>query len=380
MSIFTEQEKKGSLVVLVGIYNTKQPQEKTSEYLDELALLADTAGFIVRQRYLQKVEVPNPRTFIGSGKVTEIATWAKAEEINIVIFDDDLTPAQHKNIEKELNCKVLDRTGLILRIFSERARTSQAKTQVELAHLQYLLPRLTGLWTHLERQRGGHGTRGGAGEKEIETDRRYIRNRIAHLRQELIRIDRQSQTRRQHRHNITRISLVGYTNAGKSSLMNALCKTDIFAEDKLFATLDTTTRKITYNDTTYTLSDTVGFIRKLPHNLIECFKSTLDEVREADILLHVIDVTHPAHLEHLDVVQKTLVEINAADKPTILVFNKSDKLAEPETLWFEQSWVAKKNSPCLLVSAIQRTNLLQLHQLIVDEIHHLKETIHVGYS
>lgn len=325
--------------VLVGLITAAQTEEQVQEYLNELEFLAMTAGAQTRKRFVQKMPTPHPRTFIGKGKVEEISKYLEAhEEVNMVIFDDDLTGKQVSSLESELKVKIVDRSSLILDIFARRAQTAQAKTQVELAQLQYLLPRLRGLWTHLERQRGGIGMRG-PGEKEIETDRRIVRDKIALLKKQLEKIDRQSVTQRKSRGELIRVALVGYTNVGKSTLMNVLSKSEVFAENKLFATLDTTVRKVVYGNVPFLLSDTVGFIRKLPHHLVESFKSTLDEVRESDILLHVVDIAHPRHEEHLITVNETLEELGARDKPTLLIFNKIDlyrdvnfdALLDPET-------------------------------------------------
>lgn len=309
--------------VLVGVINSHQTEAMAREYLEELAFLAETAGAEPRAVYTQRMDVPHPKTFIGSGKLLEVRDFVKEEEIDLVIFDDELTPSQLRNIEKEMNCRILDRTNLILDIFAGRAKTAHAKAQVELAQYQYLLPRLTRMWTHLERQRGGIGLRG-PGETEIETDRRIIRDKIGRLKVQLEKIDRQMIVQRKNRGNMVRVALVGYTNAGKSTLMNLLSKSNVFAEDKLFATLDTTVRKVVVENLPFLLSDTVGFIRKLPTHLVESFKSTLDEVREADILLHVVDISHPNYEEQIEVVDATLREIGAGDTPTMLIFNKTD--------------------------------------------------------
>ncbi len=310
--------------VLVAIIEQYQTEEKTQEYLDELAFLAKTAGAEVTKRFTQKLNKPDVRTFVGKGKFEEIAEYVKKNKTDTIIFDDDLSPSQIQNIQKVLKCKVLDRTDLILDIFASRAKTAHAKAQVELAQYQYIMPRLKGMWTHLERQRGGIGMRG-PGEKEIETDRRIIRDKITNLKKQLEKIEKQKKAQRKNRGNKVRVALVGYTNAGKSTLTNLLSKSDIFAEDKLFATLDTTVRKVVIGNLPFLVSDTVGFIRKLPHHLVESFKSTLDEVREADLLLHVADITHPNVEEHIEVVNRTLSELGAADTKTILVFNKTDK-------------------------------------------------------
>ena len=315
---------KEETAVLVALINRRQSEEQTKEYLDELAFLAETLGTRTIKTVTQKLDTPDVTTFVGKGKLEEIREYVKAMNVDKVIFDDDLSPSQLRNLEKVLKTTIFDRSLLILEIFLKRAKTSQARTQVELARYQYLLPRLTRMWTHLERQRGGTATRGGAGEKEIETDRRIIRNQISVLKKKLEKIDKQKITQRKGRGNITRVALVGYTNVGKSTLMTLLSKSDVFAENKLFATVDSTVRKVVINNIPFLLSDTVGFIRKLPHTLVESFKSTLDEIREADILLHVVDVSHPGFEEQIDIVNNTLVEIDAGDKPTILVFNKMD--------------------------------------------------------
>ncbi|HEY6082302.1 MAG TPA: GTPase HflX, partial [Chitinophagaceae bacterium] len=309
--------------VLVSVITGDQTEEAVQEYLDELAFLAETAGAVTVKRFVQKLPHPESRTFIGKGKLEEIGEFIKGRDISIVIFDDELTGTQINNIEKALNVKTIDRTDLILDIFGRRARTAQAKVQVELAQYQYLLPRLKGMWTHLERQKGGIGLRG-PGETEIETDRRIVKDKISLLKKRLSEIDKQSFTQRKDRGELIRVALVGYTNVGKSTLMNLLSKSEVFAENKLFATLDTTTRKVVLNGMPFLLSDTVGFIRKLPHHLVESFKSTLDEVRESDVLLHVVDISHPQYEEQLSVVNNTLQEMGARDKPTILVFNKID--------------------------------------------------------
>src|SRR6476620_3646790 len=315
--------------VIVGIVTQNQSEEKLTEYLDELEFLTFTAGGEVIKRFSQKLERPNPKTFLGTGKMDEISTFIREKNVSTVIFDDELSPSQQKNISRELDCKVLDRTNLILDIFAQRAETSYARTQVELAQCQYLLPRLSGMWTHLERQRGGIGMRG-PGETEIETDRRIVRDRIALLKDKIKVIDKQMAVQRSNRGAMVRVALVGYTNVGKSTLMNAVGKSEVFVENKLFATLDTTVRKVVINNLPFLLFDTVGFIRKLPHQLVESFKSTLDEVREADLLVHVVDLSHPSFEEHIAVVNKTLEEIEAGNKPTLLVFNKIDLYREKE--------------------------------------------------
>ncbi|MCF8294638.1 MAG: GTPase HflX [Bacteroidales bacterium] len=371
-------------VVLVGIINQNQNEREVQEYLDELAFLAETAGGLPMRRFLQKLEVQNPRSFVGPGKLQEIIAFVKENDIQTIIFDDELTPTQIRNIEKAAECKILDRTNLILDIFAQRARTAHAKVQVELAQYQYLLPRLTRMWTHLERQRGGIGLRG-PGETEIETDRRIIRDKIAKLKEQLEKIDKQMATQRKNRGQMVRVSLVGYTNVGKSTLMNLLSKSDVFAEDKLFATLDTTVRKVVIGNLPFLLSDTVGFIRKLPHHLVESFKSTLDEVREADILLHVVDISHPNFEDQIKVVEQTLHEIDGTDKPVYLVFNKIDAFTyvqkadddltpmSRENYSLEEirnSWMAKNSEQCLFISAKKKTNLEEFKSRIYQ---HIKE-------
>lgn len=317
---------KKETAILVALINQGQSAERVKEYLDELEFLATTLGVKVRHSFTQKLDKPDIRTFVGKGKLEEIKTYVKAEKIDKVIFDDDLTPSQIRNLEKILNCQIYDRSLLILDIFLKRAQTARAKTQVELARYQYLLPRLTRMWTHLERQRGGTGTRGGAGEKEIETDRRIIRNQITVLKKKLDKIEKQQMTQRKSRQNMVRVALVGYTNVGKSTLMKLLTSADVLAEDKLFATVDSTVRKMVIHSVPFLISDTVGFIRKLPHHLIESFKSTLDEIREADVLLHVVDISHPYFEDQVEIVNSTLMEICGEQKPTILVYNKIDRI------------------------------------------------------
>src|ERR1700735_3587826 len=326
---FYDTAVKQERAVLVGVITQGETDEQAKEYLEELEFLVATAGAETVKTFTQKLQKPDRATFVGSGRLEDIKAFVTAEEIDMVVFDDELTPSQLRNIEKELQVKILDRNNLILDIFAGRAQTAQAKSQVELAQLQYLLPRLTRLWTHLERQKGGIGMRG-PGESQIETDRRLILNKISLLKEKLKLIDRQNETQRKNRVQMIRVALVGYTNVGKSTIMNMISKSDVFAENKLFATLDTTVRKVVIDNVPFLLSDTVGFIRKLPHHLVECFKSTLDEVREADILIHVADISHPSFEEHIQVVTATLAEINAADKPTILVFNKIDLYVSEE--------------------------------------------------
>jgi GTPase len=356
--------------VLVGIITDKEDKKRIDEYLDELAFLIETAGGVPLKRFVQQLERPDSRTFVGSGKLQEIKAYIKAEKIDLAVFDEELSASQIKNIEKALEIRILDRTGLILDIFAKRARTAHAKTQVELAQYEYLLPRLTRMWTHLERQRGGIGMRG-PGETEIETDRRIIRDKIALLKVKLTQIDKQMTVQRKGRGNMIRVALVGYTNVGKSTIMNQLAKAEVFAEDKLFATLDTTVRKVVIHNLPFLLSDTVGFIRKLPHGLVESFKSTLDEVREADLLLHVVDISHPDFEEQIHVVNETLTEIQSADKPVIMVFNKTDAytwkekdeddLTEPteenvSLTELKNMWIAKNNAPAIFISAKQKDN------------------------
>jgi GTPase len=369
-------------VVLIGLVGKGQDERQANEYLDELEFLADTAGAVVLKKFLQKLEMPNPVTFVGPGKLDEIKSYIKAVEADTAIFDDELSATQIRNIEKILECKILDRTNLILDIFARRAKTAHARTQVELAQYQYLLPRLTGMWTHLERQKGGIGLRG-PGESQIETDRRIILDKISLLKDQLKKIDKQKATQRKNRGKLVRVALVGYTNVGKSTIMNMLSKSDVFAENKLFATLDTTVRKITVENIPFLIADTVGFIRKLPHGLVESFKSTLDEVRESDILLHIVDISHPRFEEQIDVVGNTLKEIGASDKPTIFVFNKIDaftfvqkdeddlspKGKENITLQeWEDSWMAKKSLPSIFISAKQKQNIETFKKLIYDEV------------
>lgn len=375
--------------VLVAVIRDKQAPQQVQEYLDELEFLAETAGIETARQFTQRLPQPDSRTYVGPGKLDEIAAWCEAEGIDVVIFDDELSPSQTRNIEKVLARRVIDRTRLILDIFVQRATTAYAKTQVRLAQYEYMLPRLSGLWTHLERQRGGTGTRGGAGEREIETDRRTIRNAIGKLKEELKKIDRQMAVQRGNRGSLVRVSLVGYTNVGKSTLMNLISKSDVFAENKLFATLDTTVRKVVLDNLPFLLSDTVGFIRKLPTQLVESFKSTLDEVREADLLLHVVDISHPNFEEQIDVVKRTLQEIGAGDKPVFLIFNKIDAFtyrqkdeddltpATRENISLEEirnSWIAKANTPCIFISAREKTNIDKLRK----DLYGMVREIHAG--
>jgi GTP-binding protein HflX len=376
---------KPEKAVLIGLITSKQDENKVHDYLDELEFLLETAGAIPDKRFVQKLPKPEPRTFVGAGKLQEIAEYVKAAGIDIVVFDDELSTSQTRNIEKELGCRVLDRPLLILDIFAKRARTTTARTQVELAQYQYLLPRLTHMWTHLEKQRGGIGMRG-PGEKEIETDRRIIRDKIILLKEKLKDIDKQKVTQRKNRDELIRVSLVGYTNAGKSTVMNLLSKSDVFAENKLFATLDTTVRKVVIENLPFLLTDTVGFIRKLPHNLVESFKSTLDEVREADLLLHIVDISHATFEEQVEIATQTLSEIGCADKPSIMVFNKIDAyshvekdpfdLAPPtkENITLEElknTWMAKVNAPAIFISAKQKTNIDEFKKLLYNEVKRL---------
>lgn len=379
-----ETELKQETCVLVGVINSDQNEDQVKEYLDELAFLALTAGANTQKRFVQRLPKPNPGTFVGSGKLLEIKAYCNENDIDIVIFDDELSATQLRNIEEELGRKILDRNNLILDIFASRAQTAYAKTQVELAQYEYLLPRLTGMWTHLERQKGGIGMRG-PGETQIESDRRVIQQKISKLKKDLEKIDKQMATQRGNRGALVRVALVGYTNVGKSTLMNLLSKSDVFAEDKLFATLDTTVRKITLHNVPCLLSDTVGFIRKLPHQLIESFKSTLDEVREADVLVHVLDISHPAFEDQYDVVKSTLAEIGGDNKPTIVVFNKMDAYRDeqsdviPEEHHMElleelkQTWMAKlAGDTAIFISATEKLNIEELREILyqkVKEIH-----------
>ncbi len=374
--------------VLVGIINQYQDEEKSNEYLDELEFLAHTAGGEVLKRFQQKLDKPNPKTFIGTGKMDEVRDFVKANDVGTAIFDDELSPAQQKNIEKILKCKVVDRTYLILDIFAQRAQTSYARTQVELAQYEYLLPRLAGLWTHLERQRGGIGMRG-PGETEIETDRRIVRDKISLLKKKLKTIDKQMAVQRGNRGSLVRVALVGYTNVGKSTLMNIISKSDIFAENKLFATLDTTVRKVVIRNLPFLLSDTVGFIRKLPTQLVESFKSTLDEVREADLLLHIVDISHPQFQDHIESVNQILDEIDSNDKPCVMVFNKIDKynqeIIEDDDLVTEKSekhfslkdwkntWMNKVGDDAIFISAIKKQNIKAFRKKVYKKV----RSIHV---
>ncbi len=379
-------QKTKEKVILVGLATDKVSHEKLNEYLEELAFLVDTAGGVPEKIFTQRLHAQDSRTFVGSGKLQEIQEYVADNEIDIAVFDDELSPSQLRNIEKELNCKVLDRNHLILDIFALRARTAHAKTQVELAQYEYLLPRLTRMWTHLSKQKGGIGMKG-PGEKEIETDRRIIRDRISLLKEKLVQIDKQKATQRKSRKSLVRAALVGYTNVGKSTIMNLISKSEVFAENKLFATLDTTVRKVVIGNLPFLLSDTVGFIRKLPHSLIESFKSTLDEVREADVLVHIVDISHPEFEEHIKVVKQTLVELGVLDKPTILVFNKIDNYTfvekdeddlspvSKENLSLDDlkaTWMAKNNQPSNFISAKKKINIEEFKTSLyktIKEIH-----------
>ena len=372
-----KKEAQYENVVLVGLINRNQDEDKLVEYLDELEFLAFTAGAEVSKRFVQKLDAPDSKYFVGSGKLEEITQFVHENEIDTVIFDDELTPSQLKNIERKVDRKIIDRTQLIMDIFAQRAQTSYARTQVELAQYEYFLPRLTGLWTHLERQRGGIGMRG-PGEREIETDRRIIRDRITFLKKKLETIDKQMATQRTNRGALVRVALVGYTNVGKSTLMNLLSKSEVFAEDKLFATLDTTVRKVVIGNLPFLLTDTVGFIRKLPTQLIESFKSTLDEVREADLLIHVVDISHESFEDHYNSVNQILTDIECMDKPMILVFNKIDRFSANQQLkggeekvsleeW-KKTWMAKSGIPTIFISATEKENIDELRRLIYEEV------------
>jgi len=375
--------------VLVAVVRDSQELRQSEEYLDELEFLAETADITTVRRFSQRLPQPSSRIYVGPGKLEEIAAYCEEHAVDVAIFDDELTPAQTRNIERAMPCRILDRTRLILDIFLARAQTAYAKTQVQLAQYEYMLPRLAGLWTHLERQRGGTGTRGGAGEREIETDRRIVRNRISKLKEDLKKIDRQMAVQRSNRGQLVRVALVGYTNVGKSTLMNLIAKSEVFAENKLFATLDTTVRKVVFDNLPFLLSDTVGFIRKLPTELIESFKSTLDEVREADLLLHVVDISHPRFEDQIAVVKQTLQEIGAGDKPVYLVFNKIDAYTWTEKADddltpatdenrslddLKQSWITKANTPCIFLSAKRRTNIDKFRQ----DLYGMVREIHAG--
>ncbi len=382
-------EERETRAVLVAVIRDSQNPATAVEYLDELEFLAETANIKSVKRFTQRLPQPLSKIYVGPGKLEEIAEWCKENEIDVAIFDDELSPAQTRNIEQVMPCRIMDRTRLILDIFMSRAQTAYAKTQVELAQHEYMLPRLAGLWTHLERQRGGTGTRGGAGEREIETDRRIVRNRISKLKEDLKKIDRQMAVQRSNRGQMVRVALVGYTNVGKSTLMNLLSKSEVFAENKLFATLDTTVRKVVFDNLPFLMSDTVGFIRKLPTELIESFKSTLDEVREADLLLHIVDISHPGFEDQIAVVKQTLADIGAGDKPTFLVFNKIDAYtytpkeeddltpATKENLSLDdlkKSWIAKANTPCIFISARDKTGVDKLR----SDLYGMVREIHAG--
>jgi GTP-binding protein HflX len=372
--------KKEEKAVLIGLIQKDQTEEQVNEYLDELAFLAETAGAITIKMFKQRLQHPDSRTFVGKGKLEEIKQYVAAKDIDMVIFDDELTGSQISNIEKEVKCRVIDRSDLILDIFASRARTAQAKVQVELAQYQYILPRLKGMWTHLERQGAGIGSRG-PGETEIETDRRIVKDKISLLRKRLEEIDKQSFTQRKERGEFIRVALVGYTNVGTSTIMNLMSKSDVFAENKLFATLDTTTRKVVFENTPFLLSDTVGFIRKLPHHLVESFKSTLDEVREADVLLHVVDISHAQYEDQIAVVNKTLQELKAFDKPVVTIFNKmdlykqkyfdewlEDEVKEDILRELKERWNGITNNQCVFVSAIEKLNIEELRTVILHKV------------
>ena len=375
-------EINSETAVLIAVSTPSVSVEKVNEYLDELAFLVDTAGGVAVKKFTQNLQYPDPKTYLGSGKLEEVREYIRENKVGLAVFDDELSPSQTRNVEQVLECKVLDRTRLILDIFAKRAQTAHAKVQVELAQYEYLLPRLTRMWTHLEKQRGGIGMRG-PGEKEIETDRRIIRDRISLLKEKLREIDRQKKTQRGNREKFVRVALVGYTNVGKSTLINLLSKSDVFAENKLFATLDTTVRKVVFNNLPFLLSDTVGFIRKLPHGLIESFKSTLDEIRETDLLLHVVDISHPEFEEQIAVVNKTLEEINAGTKPQIIIFNKIDNYTwiekEPDDLSpkekcnisideLKATWMAKLNQKTIFISAKTKENIDDMKEMLYEEI------------
>lgn len=383
MKDFVISESKNKEAVLVGLITQEQNEEQVKEYLDELAFLAETAGIAPGKKFTQKLDKPNPVTFVGTGKLQEIKQYMEDNELDLVIFDDELSPKQIRNIEKELQVKILDRTSLILDIFAMRAQTAYAKTQVELAQYQYVLPRLTRLWTHLDRQRGGGAMMRGVGETQLETDRRIVTDKIAKLKEDLKGIDKQMASQRKNRGKMVRVALVGYTNVGKSTLMNLLSKSEVFAENKLFATLDTTVRKVIIDNLPFLLSDTVGFIRKLPTNLVESFKSTLDEVREADLLLHVVDISHPNFEEQIEIVNKTLLEIDKEEKPTILIFNKADAFTykpkdeddltprSKENISLEelkQSWMNKMHDDCIFISAKEKMNINELKSLLYERV------------
>ncbi len=382
MKDIIEKKSNAETTVLVGVVGQHQTEIQTEEYLNELAFLARTAGVEPVKKFTQKLETPHPKTFIGSGKLNEIKNYMEEHEVEMIVFDDELSPSQIRNVEKSIKGRAIDRTNLILDIFAQRAQTAHAKVQVELAQYQYLLPRLAGLWTHLERQKGGIGLRG-PGEREIETDRRIIRDKIARLKDQLTKIDKQMATQRKNRGKMVRVALVGYTNVGKSTMMNMLSKSEVFAENKLFATLDTTVRKVVIGNLPFLMSDTVGFIRKLPTTLVEAFKSTLDEVREADILLHIVDISHPNHEEQIEVVERTLNEIGCTDTPSYLVFNKIDQYTytpkdeddlteRTKENWsleeMKRSYMAKNYDSCIFISAKNKTNVDQLREMLYDKV------------
>lgn len=373
--------KVETAVLVALVSNKEQTDEQTTEYLDELEFLAETDGVKTLKRFTQRLPHPDNKTYVGKGKLDEIRKYVEEKNVDLILIDDEISPSQQRNIEEVVKKRVLDRSMLILDIFAQRARTVQAKTQVELAQLQYMLPRLKGMWTHLERQRGGTGTRGGAGEKEIETDRREAEQKISNLKEDLKKIDKQNITRRKHRQDMIRVALVGYTNVGKSTLMNLLAKENVFAENKLFATLDTTVRKVTFNTIPFLLSDTVGFIRKLPHHLVESFKSTLDEAMEADILLHVVDISHPAFEEQMRVVNEILKELKCEGKPQIIIFNKMDlyehkkfdeylpaEIKQSMLQDLQLSWMARTHDNCIFVSATNNRNTAELRQLLFEKV------------
>jgi len=384
-----ETGRKEQTAILIGINYPGQDERETGDYIDELSFLTETAGAKPVKSFIQKLDIPNPRTFLGSGKIEEIARFVENNHIDLAICDDELSPGQIRNIEKILGCRILDRTFLILDIFAGRARTSHARTQVELAQYQYLLPRLAGMWTHLERQRGGIGLRG-PGETEIETDRRIIRDKIALLKEQLKKIDTQMATQRKNRGKMVRVALVGYTNVGKSTIMNLLSKSEVFAENKLFATLDTTTRKVVIGNLPFLLSDTVGFIRKLPHDLVKSFKSTLDEVRESDLIVHIVDISHPGFEEQINVVNETLAELKSSAKPSILIFNKIDAFSYTERdkhdltpvqrenyslSDLKKTWMANdKNHPTVFISATRKENVEELRMLLYEEVKRIHVT------
>lgn len=384
MGDYYETAKISEKAALVTVAEKGQADEQIAEYLDELEFLSSTLGIETLAKFQQKLERPDTKTFVGKGKLEEIKTFVKDKEADTIIFDDDLSPSQLRNLEKELKVKIYDRSLLILDIFLKRAKTAQAKTQVELARYQYLMPRLTRMWTHLERQRGGTGTRGGAGEKEIETDRRIIRDQISVLKKKLEKIDQQSLTRRKSRSNMVRVALVGYTNVGKSTIMNLLSKENIYAKNELFATVDSTVRKVVINTIPFLLSDTVGFIRKLPHNLVESFKSTLDEVREADILLHVVDISHPSFEDHMRVVNQTLLEIGAGDKETVVVYNKIDQLESnnSDTDFGFVSGIditSSTNKTNIFISAQSKQNVAEFKKVLFDRVKEYHKKIYPNF-